>query len=832
MWGNTGRIAATVAVALAFGAVPANAAGTLDSFQPELYIQGCVGGNENIQWGQVTTAYRSGVIDRVDLPIWKYDDVGSMIVRIQNVTSGGAPGTTILGSGTIANSQLPQGHVGDWTPVTLSTPAPVTAGQRYAIVVTWAPVAEDDFAHSVWCGDDDPVPGFGGYFRKQGTGSWNPEDGVEDGTRGYRAYIDGPPTIPNVDQESNVVMIEHGCIGARSGLDTRRAQTFVAGRTGTLTRADLSLIALDGPVTQPLKVEVQTTDPLTGAPTDTVLATGSIPASGLTTQPAWLTATFDPGAAVTAGTRYALVISTEDENSWNWCSSRYSPYTQGARWQSFDILAEGWDQGGDGSYGFRTAVTEADTTDPVITVTTPAEGASYTQGQVVNASYSCTDEEGGSGLLACNGTVANGAAIDTATPGAKSVTVSAADNAGNTASKTVNYTVTGTEPLDTTDPTVTLTTPPDGAFYTQGQVVNADYACADNAGGSGIATCVGEVANGAPLDTATLGQHLFTVTATDVAGNDASRTHLYTVLPPPSEPQTRTVDDDKVQCPSAGFTTIQGAVNAAGPGDTINVCRGTYTEDVFVGAGKDDVSLFSITAAAAAVIKGQIVVTNGVDGVSIQRFRIEPNISHAGIAVAGEGTGVPLIRSNLIVGGATGINVSGGDVGAIRDNTLLNQTSFGVRVAPAAGQTSSAGVLSNTITGTPTSEGLVFSSNGAVLSALAFGNTISKHGVRGIGVTDVEAGITIRANNVFRNGEGLRVAGSPTALIENNKLSENTGAGIITSGSQATFTSNNARGNGGTDCVDTSTGGGTAGTGNTWTGNYGYEATPATICKK
>ena len=52
------------------------------------------------------------------------------------------------------------------------------------------------------------------------------------------------------------------------------------------------------------------------------------------------------------------------------------------------------------------------------------------------------------------------------------------DEEGNTTTVTHDYTV-----QDVTDPTVTITTPPDGATYARGQVVNASYSCADEPGG-------------------------------------------------------------------------------------------------------------------------------------------------------------------------------------------------------------------------------------------------------------------------------------------------------------------------------------------------------------
>jgi hypothetical protein len=166
--------------------------------------------------------------------------------------------------------------------------------------------------------------------------------------------------------------------------------------------------------------------------------------------------------------------------------------------------------------------TVVDAKPPEITITAPAAGAVYAVGEVVTADFSCTDQE--SGVDSCVGSVPAGKPVDTGSVGAKSFTVQASDNAGNTAMKTVNYSV-----ADTTAPAITLTTPAEGAVYTLGQRVLADYSCADEANGSGLATCEGSVANGAPLDTSHAGVKTFEVTAADNAGNRRSMSVTYSV---------------------------------------------------------------------------------------------------------------------------------------------------------------------------------------------------------------------------------------------------------------------------------------------------------------
>ena len=81
-----------------------------------------------------------------------------------------------------------------------------------------------------------------------------------------------------------------------------------------------------------------------------------------------------------------------------------------------------------------------DKTAPSVVITTPAAGATYPGQSTVIAAYQCNDSL--SSITGCIGPVLAGAAIDTASPGAKSFAVTGTDAAGNTATVTRAYTVT------------------------------------------------------------------------------------------------------------------------------------------------------------------------------------------------------------------------------------------------------------------------------------------------------------------------------------------------------------------------------------------------------
>ncbi len=103
------------------------------------------------------------------------------------------------------------------------------------------------------------------------------------------------------------------------------------------------------------------------------------------------------------------------------------------------------------------------------------------------------------------------------------------------------------------------------------------------------------------------------------------------------------VDDDLVQCPTAAYTTIQSAVNAALAGQTVQVCAGTYPEQVnvnksltVVGPNANINPNTGVRVAEAIIIPttsdplnpsfaGPIVVTFAASGVTFKGFTVDGN---------------------------------------------------------------------------------------------------------------------------------------------------------------------------------------------------------------
>ena len=94
-----------------------------------------------------------------------------------------------------------------------------------------------------------------------------------------------------------------------------------------------------------------------------------------------------------------------------------------------------------GGRSSKSVTIKRDATLPTVTISNPLAGGSYKLNQSVRAGYACGDAL--AGIATCTGPVPSGVAIDTSSAGTKTFTVTALDQAGNTATKSVSYSVTG-----------------------------------------------------------------------------------------------------------------------------------------------------------------------------------------------------------------------------------------------------------------------------------------------------------------------------------------------------------------------------------------------------
>ena len=239
-------------------------------------------------------------------------------------------------------------------------------------------------------------------------------------------------------------------------------------------------------------------------------------------------------------------------------------------------LLEPWGNDLTPAWGTSTVVPDASGLGaPTIQIFSP-EGQVYPAGYPLGAFYVCDSMT--SFVVSCEGDVPVGGFVDTATAGQHTFTVRATDAEGRTATASVSY-----EVLDFLAPEVSVLAPADGAEYEVGQAVEVDYECKDEPGGSGVEVCDGELQDGQPLDTSTIGTFTAYFWTVDKAGNFGQSQVTYTVsdrTPPaiavasPAEGAAYVLGESVVATYSCGEDAVSCVASAV---DTSTVGAKTFT---------------------------------------------------------------------------------------------------------------------------------------------------------------------------------------------------------------------------------------------------------------
>jgi len=282
----------------------------------------------------------SGNLDSISLSIVKSStSVGDLTVAVY-ATAAGKPTGSALASQVVSQASIPSSS----TPavrvnIAFSSPAALTSGTVYAIVLSSAFTGSNNYTYS-WYGSLALFyAGGNASYTINGGSTWNMSTGNVKFS--LVTHMSVPVATPGKDQFT--FGAQHGSTPAYqvNTAGAYRAQTFKPSVSGYFHHAWLHIGRADGQTTGTVDFKVYAVD-INGKPTGSPLASQTIADTALpgnVTVP-WVTVTFSSPALLTAGTYYAFVEqfnNVDSTHKYNLGTTYYNnQYANGQRWDSAD----------------------------------------------------------------------------------------------------------------------------------------------------------------------------------------------------------------------------------------------------------------------------------------------------------------------------------------------------------------------------------------------------------------------------------------------------------------------------------------------------------------
>ena len=261
------------------------------------------------------------------------------------------------------------------------------------------------------------------------------------------------------------------------------------------------------------------------------------------------------------------------------------------------------------------------------------------------------------------------------------------------------------------------------------------------------------------------------------------------------------------------FSTISAAVSSVSPGATIQVCPGTYAEQVTItqslnlqGVTSGTANQVLITVPAAGLLPNATsmfgesvaaqVLVQGAGPVNISNISVDgtggdmaciSNIWIAGIFYGSSSSGtVSRVRASGQIDGTCGVGiwVENGDSSSqsitIQDSTVYNVDSGGIFAGSGATPTLSICAHDNVVTSSTALAGVVLNGVNGEVTANDINNTL-------IGVFDIASPARVASNTIMTTGYGMLLLGGGTAV--NNDIS-GSNVGIVLGAAGATLQGN------------------------------------------